>query len=164
MIVSNYLKRQLDIALTMLESEMAVLGIPDRGNKSILIPEIAYRTNSVALIQNIMGIVLFDKNRQLLVPYYDVDIGKDDPVETWADFDNCDVKAVKLKMDVYGPLINTPTLTTRYGDIILGVGNQVIADIYSTMVATVDLRSPGNEEEDSTNVVKVDFTHPTKKH
>lgn len=167
MTVSKYLKQQLDIALAMMASEMEMLGIPKTDvahGRGKLIPESAYRLNSVALIQNIMGIVLFDKNREALRAYYDVDLGQVESLETWAEFDSANVKAVRLKISNEMPSVMTPTLTTDYGDIILGVGAQTIMDIYSMLGATVSLRGVNNDEEDNTNVVKVDFTGPNKKH
>lgn len=157
MTVSQYLKRQLDFALNMLDDEMKRIGIPERGDRNILIPQEGLVTNSVMLIQNVMGIVLFEKNRHLLAPLYKCDIGIFEAMEPLTEFDDVPVKSIKILC--YGTPTVAPTLTTKYGDIILGLSGEAVAMIYQQLAATVDLRpkvsSEGRIEGD--NVIHAQF-------
>ena len=153
MSISQYLRRQLDFALNMLDEEMKMIGISERGERNILIPHEGLITNSVMLIQNVMGIVLFEKNRHLVAPHYKCDIGAEDAMEPLAEFDDVPVKSIKILC--YGTPTLTPTLTTKYGDIILGLSGEAVARIYQQLSATVDLRSEGRTEGD--NVIHAQF-------
>lgn len=157
MTISQYLRRQLDFALNMLDEEMQRLDIPERGERNILIPQDALSTNSVMLIQNVMGIALFEKNRHLLSPHYSCDIGANDAMEPLAEFDDVPVKSIKVLC--YGTPTLAPTLSTKYGDIILGLSGEFVVMIYQQLAATVDLRPKNSSEGDTgpSNIIHADF-------
>ena len=156
---SKYLKRQLDMALAMLAQDMDNLGIPKLTGKPQLIHRDAIQTNSYMLISSIMHLVLFEKNRESLSQSYP-DAGLDaQPIDTLAEFDDVDIRQISIAM--YGAgMMNIPTLTTPYGDILLTLPGEFLISIYDSMPKTVDLRvAVANEEGDTLtyNVVRPEF-------
>lgn len=155
---SKYLKRQLDMALAMLEQDMENLEIP-KVSVPQLINRVAVQTNSYMLISSIMQLVLFEKNRESLSQLYpEAGLGTQ-PIDTLSEFDSVDIKQISLA--VYGAgMINVPTLTTPYGDILLTLPAEFLLSIYDSMPKTVDLRvAVANEEGDNLtdNVVRPEF-------
>ncbi len=156
---SKYLKRQLDMALAMLEQDMENMGISKVGVIPQLIHRDAIQTNSYMLISSIMQLVLFEKNRESLSRSYP-NAGLDaQPIDTLSEFDSVDIKQVSIA--VYGAgLVNVPTLTTPYGDILLTLPSEFLVSIYDSMPKTVDLRvAVANEEGDTLtdNVIRPEF-------
>lgn len=156
---SKYLKRQLDMALAMLEQDMENLGIPKVGSVPQLINRAAVQTNSYMLISSIMQLVLFEKNRESLAQLYPEAGLNVQPIDTLSEFDSVDIKQISLA--VYGAgMINVPTLTTPYGDILLTLPAEFLLSIYDSMPKTVDLRvAVANEEGDNLtdNVIRPEF-------
>lgn len=157
MTIDKYLRRQLDIGLTLLEEEAAIIGLEERGDRNILIPRAALMLNSVMLIQNVLGIVLFEKNRNNLSKFYKCDIGDQDTVVLFSEFDDVPVKAVKVVG--FGKPVMTPSLTTKYGDIILGLTSDAVSIVYDNLGAEVDKRRKNSSTEDAktSNVIRAIF-------
>lgn len=156
---SKYLKRQLDMALAMLEQDMIHLDIPKVTKSSQLIHRDATQTNSYLLITSIMQLVLFEKNRESLARSYPDAKLDEQPIDTLAEFDGVDLRQISVSLFGAG-MVNIPTLTTEYGDILLTIPSELVLSIYDSMPKTVDLRvAVANEEGDTLtdNVVRPEF-------
>lgn len=68
-----------------------------------------------------------------------------------AEFDDFDIKYLIIKGGDFPTPVKAPTLSSKYGDIIIGLPDNFIATFYAQLSAVVT--SPANDD----NIVKVDF-------
>lgn len=152
---SKYLSDLLKEALKMVEDEAEMLNLkPTEGRN--LVPFELYSCNSVAIIKGIMQVVLFEKNFPALKNYYP-SLDKSDKVAVpLPEMDLLDIQYLAIQGGSFNDSVQTPTLKTPYGEIILGLPDMFVAEFYRNLKATVTPAKTGD------NVVKVDFNG--KKH
>lgn len=146
--VSEFLRARLVDGLTMLDYEAKQLKVA-RINEKALMPYELLQCNGVGLIKSVMHIVLFEKNYNELAFHYK-ELSKRF-LESFPDFDDLEINYIQIQGMAFAGPINTPTLKTPYGELVLGLPDSFVAEFYRNLKATI---VPGN---DSDNVVKVDF-------
>lgn len=148
MSASEYLRARLDDAFVMLEYEAEQLGFKQTEEKK-LIPFDLFNCNAISLIKSVMHIVLFEKNYNELAYHYK-GLGKR-ILLVFPEFDDLEINHIQIQGMGYSAPINTPTIKTPYGELVLGLPDLFIAEFYRNLKAAI---VPAN---DGDNVVKVDF-------
>lgn len=146
--VSEFLRARLVDGLTMLDYEAEQLKV-SRVNEKKLIPYELLQCNGIALIKSVMQIVLFEKNYTELAFHYRK--LNERFLEPFPDFDDLVINYIQIQGMGFGAPINTPTLKTPYGELVLGLPDTFVAEFYRNLKATI---VPANDND---NVVKVDF-------